>query len=1566
MAAIFHPPGSIAFFEDNDKDEDARRPDQPDEALRFRRLQLEDEYKRIPADGLLRAKEQMDAMRADQAQKALELGKTEGLEVARLIPSDWQWIGPGNVGGRIRSIAIHPTTPTRMWVGSVAGGIWYSSNAGATWAPVNDFLANLAVSTIVIDPSNPSIMYAGTGEGFGNADALQGNGIFKSTDSGVTWNLLASTNTAIDPPPPGCGMGSTPCPNFWFFINRLAISPNGGTLLAASSAGLARSTDGGATWLQQGVQSTVDLDFRPADSTQAVLGQIGRAFYTTNSGQNWTQATFNPGITGRVELAYAGNGTPQIVYAAVDNNNGDIYRSNDGGQNFTRVNTGLNYFLAGGNSQGWYANAIWVNPQDATSVIVGGTDLWRSTDSGTTFTQISEWACAPLTGNACQGTSAHADHHVIVSAPGFNNTTNKSVYFGNDGGIYRTDDVSAVAKRSGWITLNNNLGVTQLYSGATTPTGRIVGGAQDNGNVINAPLPSPSPNAYNPQTWVTPTGAYGDGGFVAADPTDANYLYTEYVYLEIRRSSNGGNSVTAINTGITDSTQACGNPAGNCANFVAPFILDPNNSSRMLAGGTSLWRSNDVKAAAPTWTAIKAPYSFNIPPSNQPISAIAVSQGNSDFIVVGHNDGSIFLTSDGTAAAPTWTKIDMAALPNRFLTRLVIDATRSPNWIYATFGGFSPDNVYVTKDLGVTWMDITGSGTTALPDIPVRSLTINPVRPDFLYVGTELGIFASEDAGATWQLPQGGPANVSVDELFWSNGVLTAATHGRGFYMTKTPSFSQPASCNPPPTCPNNTCTPGWWDCVCTWNNNQIPGPNDDVSVTCPILVRGNSVSPRNLRVDGHLTFAPSASLQMATGDVSNFGTIDGGIELRMKNLINSGTISTGRVWALGDLVTSGTGQIEGNGTIQTSAGWSSSETQYPIQANNITLGEHGSLIANGVLCNGNLAIGPGASLHALGGNPQNGKVALFLNGNATNLGFLDVRGEFGTSIGQQGGTALHTFAGSGQWKVGALTIGDRYDPRFGGYSTVTLDSDLTIEVTGLPAFANNSMVISAQATIKQNGHNFYLNASSLWNYGQIDVSTGSLNLSGASIKIGEASGSSRNSSLGPAGFIGTGAVNLNRNGDMFLEALLQTWQPSLNLLAGVVDFRSGVTISRNFTIAAGATMNLNTGQLALPSDATINGTLGKSSGFSGGVVSFTGGTFTNNGSVSVDQFWFNYGANTVPRNITLAGPGAWPAARLVRVGYSSVPTNLILANDMALNWAQLSIYGGSTIQTGASTLTLPCSMTFDPSSTQFINGEIIGTVRHTNLGDCAGAAIPFTSRFTTVRFDSGTPPTELTINVLREPPAGFGNAVRRTYNITPLGGSAWSSTLRLSYADADLNGNSEASLALYRNTGASWNPAGVSARSSSENWAELTGVTDFSRWTLSSVGPATGDSDGDGMSDEFEQAYFGSPTAGDPALDSDGDGKTNLEEFRAGTVPTNPASAFKVTSTSRIAGGAVTFSFASVSGKNYRVDYRISFASGDWIPLQTNIAGTGADVTVTDNSAAGEPGRFYRVVVLP
>ncbi len=741
---------------EKEEEEERERGDHPDEAARFRRLQLQDEKGKIPTDGLEKARQQVKRMKVSAT--------ADARQSAGIKPDSWSWMGPGNIGGRIRSIVISPTNTDTMWIGSVSGGIWRTDNGGDSWFPVNDFLANLAVSTMVIDPNSTNLMYAGTGEINGSQNT-QGAGVFKSTNYGITWDQRPSTDPAAAPPP-GCGaVGNQPCPSSWLYVNRLAISPfNGLTILAATVNGIMRSSNAGNSWqvTQNGGGNLLDIDFHP-NGQRAITGYSGGASFSTDAGQSWTAATFTPPITGRVELAYAPS-SPNIIYASVNRNNGEVYRSTDGNSTngsmtFTLVNTTNNFFLGAGN-QGEYDNIIWVNPQDPAYVIVGGIDLWRSVNSGTNFTQISDTNDAPAL-------SVHADHHAIVAHPGFNNDTNRTVYFGNDGGIYRADDIALVGLPfpfpSGWTQMNNDLGITQFYGAAGSPaTGFIVGGTQDNGTLI-----------YSGATdWVI--GRKGDGGFCAADPTFP-YLYGEYVYLQIHRSFNGGNFLD-IDSGIGDSRNAA------TANFIAPFILDPNNSNTMLAGGLSLWRSTDVRYFLPSlvpWAAIPKPNT-----NSSLISAIAVAPGNSNYIVVGHNNGDIYLTSNGTNASPSWTKIDLPApaLPDRFVMRLTIDSTRSPNWIYATFGSFSGDNIYRTTDNGATWTDITGPPMTGLPAVPVRSLVYHPRNPNLLYVGTEVGVFSSDDAGATWEVPQGGPANVSVDELFWMGNDLIAATHGRGLY----------------------------------------------------------------------------------------------------------------------------------------------------------------------------------------------------------------------------------------------------------------------------------------------------------------------------------------------------------------------------------------------------------------------------------------------------------------------------------------------------------------------------------------------------------------------------------------------------------------------------------------------------------------------------------------------------------------------------------------------------------------------------------------------------------------
>jgi Tol biopolymer transport system component len=709
---------------------DHPKPDHPGEAARFRRRQRLGEDGTIPPNGLVEAKRQRDAL----------IEALSGEDTGGITPAGWTWLGPGNIGGRTRAILVHPTQTGTLWLGSVGGGIWKSTDGGQSWFALNDFMVNLAVGCMALDPTNPSVLYAGTGEGFFNNDAVAGAGVFRSTDGGATWSQLPSTSGPA-----------------WNYVNRLALDPTRPqTILAATNSGIYRSTDAGATWTQCTASRTLDVKYHPTDGTRAVAGQgDGAALFSTNGGASWEVAEGIPtgGWLSRAELAYA-RSAPDTVYASIASYPGPspgLYRSTDGGATYFLRNGSTNYL----SSQGWYDNLVWVDPTNAAVVVVGGIDLWRSTDAGQSLLRISDWMRAPA--------SAHADHHLLVAHPEYNGTTNRTVYSGNDGGIYRAADLHAVSPTSGWLELNNNLGITQFYGGAVNATtGVVLGGTQDNGTLRGT---------GGTETWSTTFG--GDGGFCAADPVASNYFYGEYVLCQIHRSTNGGLSANYIIGGPNPLADA-----GNAAEFIAPFVLDPNEPNRLLAGAARLWRTNNVRASVPDWFPIK-------PSTGSHISAIAVAEGNPDVVWVGHGNGDVYKTVNGTAATPTWTKMDGNApgLPNRWCSRIAIDRADA-NRVYVTFMGFAPDNVWRTQNGGAGWTSIPGALPGRLPSVPVTSIALHRRAAGWLYVGTDVGVFASTNDGASWSTSNDGPANVAVDELIWKGDrTLIAVTHGRGMFQ---------------------------------------------------------------------------------------------------------------------------------------------------------------------------------------------------------------------------------------------------------------------------------------------------------------------------------------------------------------------------------------------------------------------------------------------------------------------------------------------------------------------------------------------------------------------------------------------------------------------------------------------------------------------------------------------------------------------------------------------------------------------------------------------------------------
>ncbi len=675
-------------------------------AREIRDLQLRSSNGEINTTNWAKALEQVEAMQQ----------YAPSITSAGLGPGQWESIGPGNIGGRVRALAFDPDNSDRMYVGGVTGGVWISDDAGQSWSAVDDYMTNLSVVSFAFDPGNSNILYAGTGE------RVRGLGIFRSLDKGQSWSSLSSTQNN---------------PNF-YYVRRIAIVPGSGRILAATSTGVWTSDDSGSNWTQTRPGGIWDVELHPFNEQKLIGGTSGSAIYSTDGGLSWSESSGLSNIGGRVEVAYS-KSNPDIVYASVNLSQGEIWKSVDGGESYSLSNTGTAYM----GNQGNYDNAIWVDPTDSSHVVVGGLILLRSTDGGATWNSFLRMI--------------HADQHLIIEHPNYDGVTNKQIYVTNDGGLYSAQDTDLAAGNVGWDDLNNGLGVTQFYGVAVGPDGTVVGGTQDNGALVFK---------GDSEKWFATH--WGDGGFSATDPTNSQVIYSEYQGPYLQRSDDGGLTSTHI---------------GNSAIQVGaiwintPFILDPNNENRLLLGARELWLSDNPKASVPSWVSIKAP-----DPSLRSISALAVAPGNSDIIFVGYINGNLYRTENGTSLTPTWAEVGSLQMPSRWLHRIAIDPMNSGT-IYASFGGYEVDNLWKSIDGGNNWNPAVGSGMTSIPPAPIRAIAIHPAESNQIYVGTELGIFSSENGGGSWSINNDGPANVSIEELVWDGAqTLYAATHGRGIF----------------------------------------------------------------------------------------------------------------------------------------------------------------------------------------------------------------------------------------------------------------------------------------------------------------------------------------------------------------------------------------------------------------------------------------------------------------------------------------------------------------------------------------------------------------------------------------------------------------------------------------------------------------------------------------------------------------------------------------------------------------------------------------------------------------
>lgn len=663
---------------------------------------------------------------------------------------NWKIVGPIsspnngtgqiNGNGRINCITFHPTDPNTIFVGAPSGGFWKSIDGGATWKEYSSGLVRLGVSSIVIDPIDPNIIYIGTGDR--DSGDAPGYGVYKSIDGGITW---LSSNT---------GMGNRT-------VYEILMNPTNSNILIASTNGnrIYKSIDAGANWTFASTSSSMkDIAFKPGDPN-TIYASGTSVDVSTDGGATFTQVTSGTPIgVQRIALAVSNN-EPDWVYLLAGGANGliGIYRSTDSGISFsTRTNApnilGYNTDGSGTASQAYYDLVIAADPTDANIIYTGGVNLWKSTDGGVTMNCVSYWV-----GQSGTIDGVHADQHALEFSPHTN-----FLYNGNDGGVYYSSN-----NGTDWNDISSGLAIAQVYKIGASQTidNLVINGYQDNGTAINrGPIFS--------------TEIGGDGMECIIDPTNENYMYGALYYGEIRRSTNGGTSFGNITSSISETGA-----------WVTPYKLDPNNSNTMFAGYENIWINTAVRTGS-TWNQIS---NFG---ATSKIVDLAIAPSNSNIMYVSRNGtNKFYYTNDALATSPTWINLN-TNLPASLVPKDIEIDPNDPNHVFIALG----NNIYESTDAGLNWTDISGT----LPNISLNTIVIDHSSPvNAMYVGMDVGVYYKDDNLSDWESFSTGLANLEITELeIYSNNTeckskLYAATYGQGLWTSdlKDPGNIAPTAC---------------------------------------------------------------------------------------------------------------------------------------------------------------------------------------------------------------------------------------------------------------------------------------------------------------------------------------------------------------------------------------------------------------------------------------------------------------------------------------------------------------------------------------------------------------------------------------------------------------------------------------------------------------------------------------------------------------------------------------------------------------------------------------------------
>ncbi|NOY38542.1 MAG: hypothetical protein GXO83_13330 [Chlorobi bacterium] len=711
----------------------------------------------------------------------------------------WSFLGPTNISGRCTDIAVVSPKGSNytIYAGTASGGVWKTNNEGTTWEPVFRQAASTSTGDIALDPSNPEILWVGTGEANIFRSSQSGAGIYLTRDGGETWQHKGLENTGT--------------------IARIVVHPqDGNTVYVAASGhewtpnkerGVFKTTDGGATWKKvlyiDELTGAIDLVMDPSNPEvlyAATWQRIrkkwndprneekykGSGIYkTTDGGKTWIPV--NNGLPearfrGRIGIDIA-RSNPKVLYAFLDNyelsrkytekdvtdsygrpvggviKGATVFRTDNGGEHWQQVSgqTGemKKYMEHHSATYGWVFGQIRVDPNDENTIYTMGLALNVSTDGGKTFHRLR---------------GMHGDHHSLWIDPDNANYLVNT----NDGGICISYD-----KGKNWRSFTDRLPVAQFFDIAydmDTPF-RVYGSIQDHGSMRGVVDLSHGRDKIPAQKFEWAPG--GEGSTHAIDPRNPDVVYAASFYGSIYRSDlskkgrDGSNNIKPVV--YPDEPPLRGQ-------WLAPIILSPHNPDIVYIGFQYLYRSKDK---GDTWERISPDLTYNDPEKSgdipyQTIFTISESPIKAGLIYAGTDDGRLHVTRNG---GKSWKEITAGLAPEKWISR-VVASQYDLQTVYVTQNGKRDDEVaaYIWKsgDMGKTWKDISGD----IPLGPVNVIREDPVSKDILYVGTDTGVYVTKDRGKKWEV-LGDLPSVYVHDLIVHprDNIIVIATHGRGMWV---------------------------------------------------------------------------------------------------------------------------------------------------------------------------------------------------------------------------------------------------------------------------------------------------------------------------------------------------------------------------------------------------------------------------------------------------------------------------------------------------------------------------------------------------------------------------------------------------------------------------------------------------------------------------------------------------------------------------------------------------------------------------------------------------------------